>query len=62
LNFAGIDYTKPEREVNDMFCNERKGIDDSLLFFFLLLVLLFCNPSMFGCGSDCEDICEPSCC
>lgn len=27
-------------------CNE--GIDDSLLFFFLLLVVLFCNCGMFG--------------
>jgi len=62
LNFAGIDYTKPEREVNDMFCNERKGIDDSLLFFFLLLVLLFCNPSMFGCGENHCDSYESTCC
>ena len=45
-----------------MFCNDRKGMDDSLLFFFLLLVLLFCNPSMFGCGKNQYDACEPTCC
>lgn len=45
-----------------MFCNDRKGMDDSLLFFFLLLVLLFCNPSMFGCGGDRCETCEPTCC
>jgi hypothetical protein len=45
-----------------MFCNDRKGMDDSLLFFFLLLVLLFCNPSMFGCGKNLYDTCEPTCC
>ena len=46
-----------------MFCNDRKGMDDSLLFFFLLLVLLFCNPSMFGCGNhQACDVCEPACC
>lgn len=28
------------------------GMDTSLLFFFLILVLLFCNPSIFGCGGD----------
>lgn len=45
-----------------MFCNDRKGMDDSLLFFFLLLVLLFCNPSMFGCGGSQYDACETTCC
>lgn len=30
-----------------MFCNGENGIDDSLLFFFLLLVVLFCG---FGNG------------
>ncbi|MBR4020344.1 MAG: hypothetical protein IKI99_03445 [Firmicutes bacterium] len=45
-----------------MFCNDRKGMDDSLLFFCLLLVLLFCNPSMFGCGNNQCDACEPTCC
>ncbi len=29
-----------------------KGIDDSLLFFFLILVLMFCNSCIFGCGCD----------
>ncbi|WP_280634496.1 hypothetical protein [Clostridium aminobutyricum] len=29
-----------------------RGIDDSLLFFFLILVLMFCNPSFFGCGGS----------
>lgn len=24
-----------------------------LLFFFLLLVILFCGPSLFGCGCGC---------
>ena len=37
------------------------GIDDSLLFFFLILVLLFCMPSIFGCGCE-EKKCAPSCC
>ena len=27
-----------------MSCYDRGGIDESLLFFFLLLVLLFCKP------------------
>lgn len=27
-----------------------RGIDDALLFFFLILVLLFCNSNIFGCG------------
>lgn len=41
-------------------CN--KGVDDNLLFFFLFLVLLFCNPGIFGCG-DKYDCCEarPQC-
>lgn len=29
-----------------------RGIDDSLLFFFLILILMFCNSSIFGCGAD----------
>ncbi len=29
------------------------GVDDSLLFFFLILIMLFCNPSIFGCGTEC---------
>ncbi|MPN38187.1 hypothetical protein SDC9_185711 [bioreactor metagenome] len=28
------------------------GVDSSLLFFFLILVLMFCMPSIFGCGGD----------
>lgn len=42
--------------------NHKEGMDESLLFFFLILVLLFCKPSIFGCGSDCDDPCEPTCC
>lgn len=40
-----------------------KGIEPSLLFFFLILVMLFCNPRAFGCGDDCwqEPVCEPDC-
>ena len=49
-------------EVN----GEERGMDDSLLFFFLILVFLFCNPSRFGCGrtgdsssdNDCYECCE----
>jgi hypothetical protein len=37
-----------------MGCNGREGIDDSLLFFFLLLVILFCTPGIFGCGESNE--------
>jgi len=29
--------------------NNFRGIDDSILFFFLLLVILFCNSGIFGC-------------
>lgn len=32
--------------------NGVRGFDDSLLFFFLLLVLLFCNSGIFGCDRD----------
>lgn len=39
-------------------CNGN-GIDESLLFFFLLLILLFCNSGIFGCGL--ENVCEPRC-
>jgi hypothetical protein len=28
--------------------DRKEGVDSSLLFFFLILVLLFCNPSIFG--------------
>ena len=45
-----------------MSCYDRGGIDESLLFFFLLLVLLFCKPGSFGCGNSCDDPCEPTCC
>lgn len=40
----------------------REGMDDSLLFFFLILVLLFCQPGIFGCGMEERERCEPSCC
>ncbi len=33
------------------------GVDDSLLFFFLILVLMFCMPGMFGCGDTCSEKC-----
>ena len=35
------------------------GVDDSLLFFFLILILMFCRPSIFGCGcgDEPENIC-----
>ena len=35
---------------NGCGCGETGGIDDSLLFFFLLLVLIFCRPGIVGCG------------
>lgn len=39
-------------------CNGGCGIDDSLLFFFLLLVVLFCNCNsgngMLGCNDGCR--------
>lgn len=38
--------------------NYDKGIDSSLLFFFLILVLLFCNPEMFGCGAEKDCCCD----
>lgn len=34
---------------------EFAGIDDSLLFFFLLLVLLFCHGCGFGLGGVSND-------
>ena len=40
------------------------GVDDSLLFFFLILILMFCMPSIFGCGgngNDCASDCQSSC-
>lgn len=39
------------------YCEEKEGIDTSLLFFFLILVLIFCNPSVVGCGRE-EECCE----
>lgn len=42
----------------------REGIEPSLLFFFLILVMIFCKPGIIGCGNECcepEPICEPSC-
>ncbi len=33
------------------------GIDSSLLFFFLILVLMFCQPGIFGCGDTCDRSC-----
>lgn len=41
---------------------EGKRVDDSLLFFFLILVLLFCMPGMLGCCDDCNDSCNSTCC
>ncbi len=40
-----------------------RGIEPSLLFFFLILVVLFCNPGAVGCGGECceETPCEPEC-
>ncbi|MGN0710245.1 MAG: hypothetical protein ACI4LO_00685 [Anaerovoracaceae bacterium] len=35
----------------------RHGMDDSLLFFFLILVLMFCMPNSFGCGDSCPESC-----
>lgn len=43
----------------------REGIEPSLLFFFLILVMIFCKPGIIGCGDDCcdsEPICESPCC
>jgi hypothetical protein len=40
-----------------MFCNGSEGIDDSLLFFFLILVLLFCGGFgglVGGVSDDCH--------
>ncbi|WP_312093259.1 hypothetical protein [Aminipila sp.] len=36
---------------------DRGGIDSSLLFFFLILVLMFCMPGSFGCGNTCDSCC-----
>jgi len=40
------------------------GVDDSLLFFFLILVLLFCMPGLIGFGCEEENVCAPTnrCC
>lgn len=45
--------------------NHNNGIDTSLLFFFLILVLVFCNPGILGlegclCGER-EESCTPAC-
>nr|WP_315024758.1 hypothetical protein [uncultured Aminipila sp.] len=37
--------------------NDDHGIDSSLLFFFLILIFLFCQPSIFGCGDTCDRGC-----
>ncbi|MEG0830030.1 MAG: hypothetical protein RSD88_05670 [Anaerovoracaceae bacterium] len=46
-------------------CKSKEGIDPSLLFFFLILVMIFCNPGSVGCGKEecCqrEEPCMPSC-
>lgn len=51
-----------------MSCIEHKGgIDASLLFFFLILVLIFCNPGIlnFCCddrgGGREDERCMPAC-
>ena len=31
---------------------EHEGKDTSLLFFFLILVMIFCRPGIVGCGRD----------
>ncbi|MCB6992276.1 hypothetical protein LI177_02020 [bacterium 210820-DFI.6.37] len=53
--------------------DQREGRDTSLLFFFLILVMIFCKPGIVGCGRDdydcgCEHerehdcgCCEPVC-
>ena len=45
-----------------MRCYDKKdGMDPSLLFFFLILVMIFCRPGIVGCGNDCcESTCEPA--
>ena len=45
-----------------MSCDRGRGMDDSLLFFFLILVLLFCMPGAFGCGESCGSPCDSECC
>jgi len=38
---------------------KKGGHDDGLLFFFLVLVFLFCNPTGFGCSNKAgRDCCE----
>ncbi len=32
--------------------SRESGIDSSLLFFFLILVLIFCQPAIFGSNED----------
>ena len=35
-----------------MRCYDKKdGMDPSLLFFFLILVMIFCRPGIVGCGN-----------
>ena len=41
-----------------MFCNGEKGMDDSLLFFFLLLVVLFCGFGNGLVGGVSDDHCR----
>ncbi len=40
--------------------NHEEGVAPSLLFFFLILVMIFCKPSVVGCGDECCDR-EPVC-
>jgi len=42
-----------------MSCYGSNGMDESLLFFFLILILMFCKPSIFGCGCGCEEYSDP---
>lgn len=43
-------------------CERKEGIEPSLLFFFLILVLIFCNPGIVGCEEERErERCEPMC-
>lgn len=42
----------------------REGIEPSLLFFFLILVMIFCKPGIIGYGDERrgpEAMSEPSC-
>lgn len=55
-------YYITEQEVYIMSRCEGKRVDDSLLFFFLLLVFLFCMPCSFGCCEDYNESCDSTCC